>query len=462
MIDVQIALRNLLRNWRRSLTTTLAIVIGVLALLLFGGFTNAIMATLETGIVGSTGHIHVQRQGFARYGFGNPAQYSIENTNEVIAVMNSDPLVASHLRVVTPLLLFNGLAGRYDAGSSHMMSGEGVEVSGQQALRTWDAYGLTHAVGGRFTLPDSPDNAALVGVGLGRMLGLCDALGIDECPAEPASALPADAAPIPDDISALAQTEARTPGAGEAKIDLLTSQPNGAPNVVSAQVMRAENQGLSALDSTYVAVHLDLARKLVFGSDAAEQSTLLIAQLDSTRNMAIVKDRLNTVIAEKGWPLVAVDFQQFFAEYHQVQRMFQTIFGFIAILMGVIVLFTVANTMSAAVLERTAEIGTIRALGVRPRGVRRLFLIEGSLLGLFGVAVGIALALLCAWAVNHSGLTWVPPNRVARVPLLVSLAGDWRLIVGASSTLLVVAMLSAWVPARRGSRRSIVEALRYA
>lgn len=461
MLDLQIAWRNLLRNLRRSVTTVLAVGIGILALLLFGGFTNAIMATLETGIVSSTGHIHIERQGFGRFGFGNPTQYSIDNTVEIMAALRADPELSAHLRVITPLLLFQGLASRYESGSSHMMSGEGVVVSDQRQMRTWDAHGLAHTVGSKFNLPGQPADAAIIGVGLGRLLGLCEQLDIDGCEA-PVAKEAVIQAEIPADIGALLTEEAREPVAASSNIDLLTVSMSGAPNVMTAKIASAENQGIGALDNTYVAVHLDLARRLVFGRDAAEQSTLLILQLDDTRAMASMRDRINTLIATRGWSLEAKDFYTFFGEYRQVESMFRKIFGFIALLIVVIVLFTVANTMSAAVIERTVEIGTVRALGVRARGVRRMFLIEGGLLALLGVAAGVSLALIIAALINNSGMTWVPPNRVTSVPLLVHLSGDVPLIGRAAGILIAATMVSAWFAARRGSRRPIVEALRHA
>jgi putative ABC transport system permease protein len=465
MNHLQLAWRNLLRNPRRTGTTLAALVVGLASLLLFSGFTSAIMATLETGIVTSTGHLHVQRQGFARFGFGNPTQYSIENTDEVVAALRADPAIAAQVRVITPLLLFNGLASRQGAGDGRMVGGEGVDVAGQQALRQWDGHGLAQAVGSRFALPAEPADAALVGVGLARMLGLCAALGIDGCAPSNAGvpAAAASAAALPADLLSLSVAEARGPDApAGGRIDLLTASAGGAPNVIAATVVSAQNQGLGALDSSYIALQLEPARRLVFGRAAAQQSTMLVVQLHETRAMAPTKAAIQALLQQRGWPLVAVDFHQFFAEYRQIELMFRAIFGFVAVLMAVIVLFTVANTMSAAVIERTAEIGTVRALGLRPAGVQRLFLLEGALVGVGGTLLGVLLALGLAWLVNHAGLTWVPPNRVTAVPLLVHLGGDLRAVGLAAATLLAVTALSAWLPARRGARQPIVEALRHA
>ena len=52
--------------------------------------------------------------------------------------------------------------------------------------------------------------------------------------------------------------------------------------------------------------------------------------------------------------------------------------------MGVIVLFAVVNTMTMNVMERTNEIGTIRAMGVRRDGIRAQFVAGGRLLGAIG------------------------------------------------------------------------------
>ena len=451
-----------------------ALTVGVGMLLLFGGFTRAIMATLETGIVSTTGHLHLQMRDYARYGFGNSAQYSVQDISQVRAIIDGDPQLSKMVRMTTPLLLFQGLVSRYDTGVSRMMSGEGVIPDEQRRLREWNAYDLRTLPNDGFLLRGTPVESAVVGENLARMLGYCKELGVGDCPVDAeaspnSSSLHSDAAEDADasharldaDIMDLANEGSRNGANNVPKADLLVSNTRGAPNAVTVRVQAAENQGLEALDSTYVVVPITLARRLMFGRDAAEQATFLVVQLHRTDDLQVVKQRLNTLLRERGLPLYAADFTQYFPEYNQVKLMFRTIFGFIAVLMGIIVLFTIANTMSTSVIERTDEIGTLRALGVRPTGVQRLFLLEGLLLGLIGVAVGVLLSMLVALAVNHSGLTWMPPNRATPVPLTVSLWGSHALITGVSLTLLSLAVISSWLPARKASRSSIVEALRH-
>ena len=110
---------------------------------------------------------------------------------------------------------------------------------------------------------------------------------------------------------------------------------------------------------------------------------------------------------------------------------------------------------------RTVEIGTLRAMGLRRAGIRKLFLCEGFLLGLLGAALGVVIALALAATINHGGLTWTPPGRVNPVPLQIRVWGETSLIAGTAVGLLLVALASAWWPARRAARLNVVEALRH-
>jgi putative ABC transport system permease protein len=267
----------------------------------------------------------------------------------------------------------------------------------------------------------------------------------------------------PDDIVSLAREEARSSApAGKPRIELLAANVHGAPNVASLEVMKAEQQGFKELDDMYVGLHLSQAQRLIYGA-AKPAVTAVVVQLAHTSQIPLARARLEELLATtlNAEPLEVQDFAELNPFYDQAVRMFAAIFGFMAALIGAIVLFTVGNTMSMAVIERTTEIGTLRAMGLRRAGIRRLFVCEALLLGLIGAAVGLVAALGVAWVINHSGLTWLPPGQVDRIPLAVRMWGENLLMVGTAAGLVLVAVLSAWWPARAAGRMVIVDALRH-
>ena len=146
----------------------------------------------------------------------------------------------------------------------------------------------------------------------------------------------------------------------------------------------------------------------------------------------------------------------------QTIQLFDTMFGFIFVLIGALVLFTVNNTMNTAVVERTVEIGTLRSIGLRQAGIRRLFVAEGFLLGASGAVAGAIVALLTAFIVNRLDLTWLPPGSSEPLPLILRIWGETRMLVGTTLGLVLIAAVSAWWPAYRAARLRVVDALRHA
>ena len=461
MKTLSLALRNLLRNRRRSLTTLLAMVIGAVTILVFGGYSRNVTYGLQTGFVMRSGHLQIQRKDYFLYGTGNPAAYGIVDYPRVIDVVARDPVLAPMLAVVTPTISLGGIAGNFAAGVSRTVLGSGVVVEDRNRMRRWNDYGLP------MRLPPSPltgtaENAVVIGTGVARVLELCEPLGVPNCPPR-ARAEAAAGARAPEDVTALAALEARPEAKpGEARIELLAANVHGAPNVASLVVVKAEQQGFKELDDMLVGMHLLQAQRLLYGAERP-QATAVVLQLAHTRQIAAAKVRLAELLTTtlKDEPLEVQDFEALNPFYGQAVGMFAAIFGFMAVLIGAIVLFTVGNTMSMAVMERTAEIGTLRAMGLRRSGILRLFVCEGLLLGLIGGAAGVAAALGVAWLVNHAGLTWLPPGQVDPVPLTVRVWGEAALMLGTAAGLTAVAVVSAWWPARRAARMHIVDALRH-
>lgn len=78
------AARSTFRNKRRSIITLITVAIGTLALCLFGGFVNTVYQGIETGIVRTSGQIHLYREGFFEYGAGRATDYDIADYQRIV------------------------------------------------------------------------------------------------------------------------------------------------------------------------------------------------------------------------------------------------------------------------------------------------------------------------------------------------------------------------------------------
>ncbi|AON53772.1 putative ABC transport system permease protein [Herbaspirillum seropedicae] len=461
MKTLSIAFRNLLRNRRRSLRTLLAMVVGMSAVLLFGGYANNVNYVLQTNFVRSEGHLQIQRKNYFLYGAGDPMAFSIDRYQHVIDTVRSDSVLSSLVTVVTPLLAVSGIAGNYGAGVSSTVIGIGVVVADQNRMRQWNDYGFSKQMK-PLSLTSTSADSVVIGTGLGRILRLCGPLSIPNCALN--GVRKTENAATSADIAQLsAAAAADMPKEAHSGIQLLTANAYGAPNVAQLAVVKAESQGVRAVDDRYLQLHLGQAQKLIYGSEPGK-ATAIAVQLHHTSDQSAAIQRIRQLEATtlRQDDLDVLDFQTLTPQYQQITGMFNAIFGFVALLIGVIVMFMVGNTMSMAVMERTIEIGTLRAIGVRRFGVLRIFLLEGALLGVLGALIGALCALAAAWMINHAGFHWTPPGEIDPVQFTVRVFGETKMIVGYAIGIVAISTLSAFWPARRAARMPIVSALSYA
>lgn len=463
MMTLNLALRNLLRNRRRSIATLLAMAIGSTSILLFGGYSTNINYTMHTSYVQNGGHLQIQHRDFYLYGSGNPTAYGIADYAKIILAIEADDVLKKMVLVATPTLQFGGIAGNYAASVSRTVVGNGFVAEDINRMRRWNDFNIRLATP-VFALEGAPADAAIVGTGVARVLQLCDALKIENCPKPEKEAKPEGKA-LPADIAQLSlqETPAETAASGDTpRIELLAGDARGTPNVAALNVIKAENQGFKEFDEVYVMMHLAQTQKLIYGK-SPPRATSIILQLAHSSQIRVAIARLEPILAQfsTAQPLAVLDFRTLNPFYVQTIQLFETIFGFIFALIGAIVLFTVGNTMNTAVVERTVEIGTLRAIGLRSSGIRQLFVTEGALLGFFGAVSGVALALLVSALANRMGLTWTPPGSVVALPLTLTVWGETRMIIGTTIGLMCIALLSAWWPAYRAAKLNVVDALRH-
>lgn len=129
------------------------------------------------------------------------------------------------------------------------------------------------------------------------------------------------------------------------------------------------------------------------------------------------------------------------------------------ILIGAIVVLSISNTLSMAVAERTSEIGTSMALGVRRTRILRLFLSEGVILGIAGGITGASLATVLGHLISEIGIPMPPPPGMTRGYVAQILISPGLALDGFALAF-VTTLLASIVPAMRAARLNVVDALR--
>ena len=145
----------------------------------------------------------------------------------------------------------------------------------------------------------------------------------------------------------------------------------------------------------------------------------------------------------------------------QLLSSFSTIFGIVqAVLVGIAAIsllvggIGIMNTMYTAVLERTKEIGTMKAVGAKNSDILLIFLFESGLLGLLGGAIGIAIGFGLG-----KGAEFIAANALGTN--LLRAVFPWYLILGALLFSFIVGSASGALPAIQASRLKPADALRY-
>jgi ABC-type antimicrobial peptide transport system permease subunit len=125
------------------------------------------------------------------------------------------------------------------------------------------------------------------------------------------------------------------------------------------------------------------------------------------------------------------------------------VFSFISLVILFVAGVNIAHTFLTLVTERRHEIGIMRAIGASRADIRRLFLTEAFMLGLFGGLLGNALSYGATRLANWAGQTYL-----ADIPFKPDdfFVYDWRVIAGGIAFACVFCLLGALFPARRASR----------
>jgi putative ABC transport system permease protein len=160
-----------------------------------------------------------------------------------------------------------------------------------------------------------------------------------------------------------------------------------------------------------------------------------------------------------------VSWQTSFPELEQALATKGGAMNVFSVIIMVIVGIGILNLLLMAIYERTREIGILGALGLKPYQISILFVLEGVLMGVVGVAAGVVLGLLINGVLRQVGLDFAQYSGISSYMALISdkIYPAWGVdkLLQRTLTVLIITALAALYPAREAAQREPSEALHY-
>jgi len=403
--NLRIALRNLTRNRRRSITALLIVAVGVISMVLAEGFIQWVFWAMREGTIQfQSGHIQVVRPDYFSKGVANPLAYLLPEGTSTVKTLESTPGV----KLIAPRLKVTGLISHGETTVAFLA--EGVIPAKEAEL----SKGLSIVKGNNLSAPNASE--VILGRGLARNLGV-----------EPG-----------DTVALLVTASGGGINAIEAKVAGIFTSTNQAYDNSALRLPITQAQSLLRVQGAHVWLVL---------LDETEQTDHFMEQFRA--HFSVKKDRLEFV----PWYAHA-DF------YNKTVALFSQQINVLRLIIGLIIILSISNMLIMNVMERTGEIGTLLAIGLKRKKILQMFATEGFLLGLVGGLAGIAIGYALAELISSVGIPMPPPPGMEE-----GYTGEIRVTAGLLISAFLIAsittLLAGLYPAWKASRQQIVNALRH-
>ena len=405
MLDlIYLSALNTLRNARRSVITILSIAVGCAALASFGAFIAFTFEGLrETTIRTQLGHMQIYAEGYWERHVAEPGKVMIHDVAPLEAALAEIDGVSS----VTHRLTFSGIGGVGNAAVS-------MSVIGVDPAREMDFADFEIVTAGRNLLPGDTE-AGVIGQELARGIG----------------------AKLGDWVT------------------VMTTSLDGMINAVDFEVVGIVRTGSVEYDTVFVKVPIALTQRAL-DTQAVER---VIVLLDDTEALPTIRPQIDAVLAAQTERFETRDWQQLAGFYDAVVNLYTGFFRIFTGIVAVVVMFSVANTMTMAVFERMGETGALRAIGARQGTMVAMFVYESLFIGLLGGILGVLLSLGLAYGIDAIGGIEMPPPPSMSEGYQAFFKMTPEVLELAFAISVVAAFLSSLYPAWAASRVNIVEAL---
>lgn len=399
----KIAARNVLRNTRRTAFSVGVTALGVAMLYFVMGFITESFDSIKINLTREIGMVQIADSRLfdnktERYEHLIPPQ----TLEQIVALLTDDPRVTGY----TWTLGFAGLIGN-EKGST-LVVGRGL-IPGNPV----EDYSRVVVDGRPLTNDGTPQ------ILLGRRL------------AETLNVRPGDI------------------------INVATGTASGAFNAASAQIVGTIRYNNITQEGQIGIVNIEFAQQLL-RTQGVERVIVQLKDIDQAEAFA---REIKAKLAAAGIALDARPWQKLTAFYDSIRAFWSVFAAFTTIGVFVLVFFSVLEVLTMSFLERTREVGTIRAIGTNRSQVFRIFIMEGVILGTLGGVVGVALGTALGLWLNNAAIRWLPPGALDPEPVRIALT--LSVAVVPFLTALGSTFLGTLYPAWKTAQKNIVEALSY-
>ncbi len=409
---IQLAWRNIWRNWRRTVLSSLAVAFGVISIIFSNSYIKGMTESVYKNLIETEiGHVKIASKEFLRLERIMPREHLVYDAQSVEAGISSLQGISAMTERIKFLLILSS------EKENEPCLGIGINPEQEKNFLDLSQY-LTQ--GNYFQEPSAAE--MLIGDGLAQKLGV---------------------------------------GLGD-ELLAVTTDINYSTYALSFRVAGIFKTGFTYMDKNFFYIPLEKAQELLDCHGAVHEILLMLKDAEKAPE---ISSEILAFLDENGLgeTLTAVPWQDnFFMAYMPFASI---IFGGILLIIMLIAALVILNTMLMAVLERTHEIGIIKSMGMRNRGVVGLILIESTYIGLLGIFIGGLIGSGLSLLAQNTGLDFT--KMMEKMEFEIAL---WSgvvypkftlgILIGAVVFGLVTTLFAAFYPARKASRMEPVEALR--
>ncbi|MGH9768825.1 MAG: FtsX-like permease family protein [Blastocatellia bacterium] len=225
------------------------------------------------------------------------------------------------------------------------------------------------------------------------------------------------------------------------------------PRYTRFRVAGIFSSGLYEYDAKWAYISLAAAQNVSGSGDAADVIQMKVTDIYAVNEIG------KRVRAIAGPGFVTNSWQELNRPlFAALQLQHRVVYVFFALLIAIAAL-NIITTLTMMVIEKSRDIAILRAQGSTPQSIRRIFMLQGLVIGIIGAASGLLLGLSSSWLANHYQLISIPAEiySVSHITLKVRLIDCG----GVAILAIIICLLATLYPARTAARLTPVEALRY-